>query len=154
MQKLKMATNNGRKTIFGENRQQSLQILCRSKLRQNWEKSPVDSADTVRGKNSVKITISRTVLEINVFLHFTQKFKMAAKNGRKTIFGKVSSKLCRSSVEQKFRQNRCISHHFEDRCVFAFLRRNSRWLPNMAGKQFSGKLASVLCRYPVGKKFR
>ena len=30
----------------------------------------------------------RTVSEVNAFLRFTQKFKMAAKNGRKLIFGK------------------------------------------------------------------
>ena len=39
-------------------------------------------------KNFVKITLSRTISEINAFLCFTQKFKMAAKNGGKTIFGK------------------------------------------------------------------
>ena len=62
--------------------------------RQNWrendfyEKSPADSADTIGVKNFVEITLSRSVSEINVFLCLTQKFKMAAKSGRKTIFGK------------------------------------------------------------------
>ena len=53
-----------------------------------WEKSPVDSADTVGVKNFIKIALPSTVSEIKVCLHFTQKFKMAAKHVRKTIFGK------------------------------------------------------------------
>ena len=53
-----------------------------------WEKSPVDSADTLRVKNFVEIAPSHTVSEINTFLHFMQKFKMATKNGGKTILGK------------------------------------------------------------------
>ena len=39
-------------------------------------------------KNFDKIALSCTISEINAFLHFTQKFKMAAKYGGKTIFGK------------------------------------------------------------------
>ena len=39
-------------------------------------------------KNFVKIALSRSVSEINSFLRLMQKFKMAAKNGRKTIFAK------------------------------------------------------------------
>ena len=53
-----------------------------------WEKSPVDSADNLRVKNFVEITLSRSISEINRFLHFTQKFKMAAKSGGKTTFAK------------------------------------------------------------------
>ena len=52
------------------------------------EKSPVDSADTLWFKNFVEITLSRPASEINTFLHFTQKFKMAAKSGGEMIFGK------------------------------------------------------------------
>ena len=54
----------------------------------NSEKPPVDSADTRRVKNFVKITLSRSISEINAFLRLTQKIKMAAKSGGKTIFGK------------------------------------------------------------------
>ena len=50
--------------------------------------SPVDSADPMWFKNFVEIALSGTVSEINAFLCFTQKFKMAAKNGGKTIFEK------------------------------------------------------------------
>ena len=39
-------------------------------------------------------------------------------------------------------------------CFFFFLlRRNSRWPPTVAGKGFLQKVASKLCRYPVGQKF-
>ena len=53
-----------------------------------WEKSTVDSTDTLGVKNFDEIALSCIVSEMNVFLHFTQKVKMAAKNGGKTIFGK------------------------------------------------------------------
>ena len=69
MQKFKMATKSGGKTIFGKY-------------------SPVHSADNLRVKNLVEIAVSRSISEINRFLRFTQKFKMAAKSGRKTIFAK------------------------------------------------------------------
>ena len=39
-------------------------------------KSPVQSADTLWVKNFVEIALSRTIYEINAFLHFTQNFKM------------------------------------------------------------------------------
>ena len=52
-----------------------------------------------------KIALSRTISEINAFLCFTQKFKIAAENGEKTIFGK-SQMILRSSYPrgQKFRK--------------------------------------------------
>ena len=58
---------------------------------QNWrenvlhKKSPVDSANNLQVKNFVEIAQSRSVSEINTFLHLTQKFKMAIKSGRKMI---------------------------------------------------------------------
>ena len=52
------------------------------------KRSPVDSADTLWVKNFVEIALFRSVSEINTFLHLTQKFKMAAKSGGKTIFAK------------------------------------------------------------------
>ena len=39
-----------------------------------WEKSPIDSTNTLKVKHFVEITLSHTVSEINVFLHFMQKF--------------------------------------------------------------------------------
>ena len=65
--------------------------------RQKWwekflcEKLPTDCrypCRCPRGKNFVKIALSHTIPKINAFLHFTQKFKIAAKNGGKTILGK------------------------------------------------------------------
>ena len=50
------------------------------------EKLPVDSADTLWVKNFVEITLSCSVSEINAFLHFMQKFKMADKSDGKIIF--------------------------------------------------------------------
>ena len=66
--------------------------------RQKWqennfcEKSPEDSVDTLRVKNFVEIALPCSVSEINAFLHLTQKFKMAAKSGGKTIFVKSRQK--------------------------------------------------------------
>ena len=37
-----------------------------------FKKSPVDSTDTLWVKNFVKIAVSRSVSEINVFLHLTE----------------------------------------------------------------------------------
>ena len=45
------------------------------------EKLPVDSAYTLQVKNFIEIALSRTVCKTNALLGFTQKFKMAAKNG-------------------------------------------------------------------------
>ena len=66
----------------------------RQKWRENnfGEKSPVDSADAVWVKTFVE---SRSVSKTNIFLHLTQKFKMAAKSGGKTIFGK----LCQQTLQ-------------------------------------------------------
>ena len=54
-----------------------------------WEKSAVDSAATLWVKNFVEIALSRSISEISRFLSLTQKFKMAAKSGGKTIFAKI-----------------------------------------------------------------
>ena len=51
-----------------------------------WEKLPVDSKDNLWVKNFVEITLSHSVSEIKMFWHFTQKFKMAVKSGRKKVF--------------------------------------------------------------------
>ena len=64
-----------------------------------------------------KIALSYSISEINALLRFMQKYKMAAKSCQKAIFCK------KSPVEPagpKFRRNRSILHHFQDKCVFAF----------------------------------
>ena len=66
MQKFTLTSRNGKKTFCGKKCQ-----CIPGGLKQNFQ-----------------ITLSCTIFEINAFLHFTQKFKMAAKDGGKTIFGK------------------------------------------------------------------
>ena len=72
------------KRVFAFNAE--IQDGCQ-KWRENdfCEKSPVDFADTLQVKTFVEIALPRSVSEINAFLHLTQKFKMAAKNGGKMI---------------------------------------------------------------------
>ena len=52
------------------------------------KKPPVDSADTLRVKNFVKIDLSRSVFQDKHAFAFMQKFKIAAKSGEKKILGK------------------------------------------------------------------
>ena len=61
------AAKNGGKMIF---------FFCKM-----WHMKP-------QVKNFVKITLPRTISKINGFFALMQKFKMATKNGRKTVFGK------------------------------------------------------------------
>ena len=90
------AAKSGGKMFFLRNNASRLciypagQKFCqkRSILLHFGEKSPVDSADILRVKNYVEIALSRSISEINAFLHLTQKFKMAAKSGGKTNFVK------------------------------------------------------------------
>ena len=55
----------------------------RQKWRENnfWENLTAESGDTLGVKNFVEIALARTFSEINAFLQFTQKFKMATKSG-------------------------------------------------------------------------
>ena len=78
------------------------------------------SPNTLWVKNFVEIALSRSVSEINTFLYFMQKFKMAAKSGEKLFLRKVARRLCRYLVCQKFCRNCSISLRFRDKHVFAF----------------------------------
>ena len=78
------------------------------------------SADALWDKNFVKIALSRSISEINKFLRFMQKFKMAAKSSRKIIFWGKLPEDCRYLAGQKFCRNRSISLRFRDKLVFAF----------------------------------
>ena len=82
----------------------------RQKWRDNdfWEKSPVDSADTLWVKIFVEIALSCSVSEITSFLCFMQKFKMATKSGGKTIFGKSCHYTLRLNTS-KLRMD-CTTH--------------------------------------------
>ena len=102
MQKLKMATKNGGKTIFGE---KNCQV----------------TADNLGIKHFPEIALSRTVSEINAFLGVMQKFKMATKNGRIMIFRENSPVHSANTIGVKmFRLNRSMSHRFREKCVFLF----------------------------------
>ena len=87
------------------------------------DKGPVDSADTLGVKNLVKIALSCTVSEKNMFLSFTQKFKMAAKMMGRRFLRKVASRICKYSGGPKFCGNNSMSHCFRDKCALC---RNSR----------------------------
>ena len=107
-----MATQSGRKTIFGKSCQYTLWVKhfveialshlvseintflhftqvqdgCQ-KWRETdfWKKSPVESAYTLWVKNFVEIALPCSVKRVFALM---QKFKMAAKSGGKMIFAK------------------------------------------------------------------
>ena len=56
--------------------------------KQFGEKSPVQCTHNLIVKTLSKLLYLAPFFEINAILHFTQKFKMAAKIGGKIIFGK------------------------------------------------------------------
>ena len=61
------------------------------------------TAYTSQAKNFVKITLSHTISEINAFLRFTQKFKMATKNWWENNFWqKVPDDSVHTPEGQKF----------------------------------------------------
>ena len=66
-----------------------------------WEKSPVDSANSLWVKNFVEIAIPRSVSEINAFYIEIQDGRQ--KWQKKDFWQKVTSRLCRYPVGQKFR---------------------------------------------------
>ena len=131
-----MATKSGGKMIFGI-------------------KSPVDSADTLWVKNFAKIAPSPSVSEINAFLRFTQKFKMAAKSGGKKLFCK---KLPVDSADTLWVKNFieiALSHPVSETNVFfAFYAEIQDGRQMWRENNFGEKVASRICRYPVDKKFR
>ena len=76
--------------------------LSRTVPKHLWQKGFFQKVAYVSGytpmaKNFIGIALSRTVSKINALLHFSQKFKMAAKNGGQTIFGKK----CHTAYIQK-----------------------------------------------------
>ena len=108
---------NGRKTVFVKKCQVTVYSL--------WV------------KKSIKIALSHTVSEIKVFLCLSRKFKTATKNGGEIFFFffflQNLADDCAYPWDKKFCQNRCVLHHFRDKCV---LHRNSRSQPKMAEKRF------------------
>ena len=54
-----------------------------------WQNIADDTMYTLLVKNFSEMAVSRTVSEINRFLHFTQKFNMAIKNGGSLFLAKI-----------------------------------------------------------------
>ena len=53
------------------------------------DKSPIESAETLRIKNFGEITLALSVSKINSFLHFMKKFKIASKSVSRKILAKT-----------------------------------------------------------------
>ena len=93
------------------------------------EKSPVDSAYTLWVQNFVEIALCRTISKINVLLHFTQKFKMAAQSGGKVIF----VKSCQYTLDTLGVENfdeiplSCTVKEIEANLCFSIFGENSKW---------------------------
>ena len=97
--------------------------------------SQVHSADTLRVQNFVKIALSHTVSEIYVLLHFTQKFKTAAKSGGKAIFAKKKSPVDSAYILWDKKLSKLLYHApFSEIRVFNVSYRNSRWPPKVVVK--------------------
>ena len=115
------------------------------KWRENdfWEKSPVDSVDTVWVK-SFEIALSHSVLAIQ-----RRNSRWPPKVVGNIVLQNITSGLCIYPVGQKFCRNRSIAP-FARYMRFCVLHRNSRWLPKVVGKGFWEK--SLI--HSVGQKFR
>ena len=92
-------------------------------LRRNSIWSPKNGGKVIfakcrlRVQNFVEIALSHTVSEMNALLRFMQKFKIAAKSGGKAIFAKKSTVDSAYILwDKRFRRNRSITHHFQDKC--------------------------------------
>ena len=128
------------------------------------------STSTQRVQTLLEITLSVRVFEI---FNFCQNSRWRPKFAKFNIFSgalHVTSlvptgfKICTwwesifgKSLQQMniyfffiFTQKFKISHHSWEKCI---LRRNLRWLPKLAGKQFLIKVVSRLCINPAGQKF-
>ena len=119
--------------------------------------------DTPQNKNIVKIALSSTVFKIKAFLcfgSFAKKFensKWPLFLVRENFWKNVLVNLQRSPIGKKFRQNRSISHGFQDISIFEFCDFCEKF--KMAAifgetKIFLKIGMATLQRYTSGKKFR
>ena len=92
--------------------------------------------DTLGVKKFDEITLSCTVSEINVFLHFTQKFKMTAKSSRKQ-FVRMSPVYSADTQWVKNFVEIALSRTVSE--IHAFCRKNPRWLPKWQDNDFLEK---------------
>ena len=100
-----------------------------------------DPAYTLRIENFAEITLSQTVSEINAFLRFKQKFKMATKNdGENDFFGKnwhmTEQTLCVKTFVEI-----ALCRTISDINAFRVLCRNSIWPPKWQENNFWQKVA-------------
>ena len=79
-----------------------------------------------------------TILQINGFLRFTQKFKMAAKTGRKIIFGKK----CQMTLWVK---NFAIYRNFSKLDMFVRFTQKFKMATKNGGKTFFAKKIIEIC---------
>ena len=114
--------------------------------------SPVHSADTLRVRHFVEITLSHTISKMNTLLRFTQKFKRAAKSGWKAIFAKKSPVDSAYILwDKKFCRNRCITHCFRVFLMFHAEIQDGR--QKWRESDFCKK-SPVHSGHPGGRKFR
>ena len=103
LQKFKMAAKNGSKAIFVKWRQYNLsKSLYLEQFTQKFKMATknggkvifvkscqlVDPADNLQFRNFIKITLSRTVSQINLFCNLRRNSRWPLNNGGKVIFAK------------------------------------------------------------------
>ena len=89
-----------------------------------------------------------------MFLRFMQKFKMATKSGGENVF---CGKLPEDSADTLWVKNFveiALSRSVSEIHSFLHLAQKFKMATKSGGKRFLRKVARILCRYPVGQKFR
>ena len=86
-------------------------------------------------------------------------FYAEIQDGHQKMAGKwflqnVASTLCRNHAGPKFCRNLSISHRFQDECAFALYAKIQDGCQKWQESDFCEKVASRLCIYLVGQKFR
>ena len=109
-----------------------------------FEKSPVDSADNLRVKNSVGITLSRCLRNRTHFCILRRNSRWPPNVAGKRFWGKVASRVIIYPAGQNFIEI-ALSH-------FCIKRRNSRWPPKVAGKLFFCEKSPVDSKYTLWVK--
>ena len=113
---------------------------------------PDDSTDTLGVKSFVKIALSCTVSEISVFLCFTKKFKMAAKNSRKMIFGKSRNRTLRIPFGSNFFSQIALSHTISEINAFWCFAQKFKLAAKNSRKMIFGKSRQLTLWIPCESK--
>ena len=130
-----------------------------AKIQESWEndfwgKSPVDSADTLWVKNFVKITILLRFRDKHVFCVLRRNSKWPPKVAVKRFLEKSPVDSADTLSLKKFCRNCSVLLCFQDKPVFALNAEIQDGHQKWGKKRFLEKVASRLCRYPAGQKFR